>query len=189
MIQTEALRLFRERGYAETTVEQIADAAAISPRTFFRYFPSKEDVVMWDEYDPVALDLIERRAADEPLVEALRAVIRETLAGLLRNNPERLLARVQLMFTVPELRARFVDAQTHGIHDVAQLLRGKNELAADDMSVEVVGSALLAAVFVALDRWQKDQGRSDLLALLDRATDALVAIAHDLAAKSPTAGA
>jgi AcrR family transcriptional regulator len=186
MIQTEALRLFRERGYAETTVEQIADAAAISPRTFFRYFPSKEDVVMWDEYDdPVALDLLEQRPPDEPLVETLLAVIRQTLAGLHQHDPARLLARVQLMYGVPELRARFVEAQTDGIHEVAQLLGRERELPADDLSVAVVGSALLGAVSVALDRWQKDEGRSDLLALLDRATDALGASARDLAAKLP----
>jgi AcrR family transcriptional regulator len=187
MIQTEALRLFAEKGYAETTVEEIADAAAISPRTFFRYFPSKEDVVMWDEYDdPVALDLLEQRPADEPLVETMLAVIRETLGGLHRHDPERLLARVQLMFTVPELRARFLDMQAQGVHDLAQLLRGKCEVAADDLSVQVVGSALFAAVSVALDRWQKDEGKSDPLALLDRATDALAEGVREL--RRPQAG-
>jgi len=49
MIQPEALGLFREQGYENTTVEAIAFAAAISPGTFFRYFPTKEDVVLWDE--------------------------------------------------------------------------------------------------------------------------------------------
>src|SRR5262245_40216445 len=103
MIQGEALRLFAEKGYSQTTVEEIAAAAAISPRTFFRYFPSKEDVVMWDEYDPLALELLEVRPHDEPLAESLRAVIRESLDGLLRNDPERLLRRVGLVVTVPEL--------------------------------------------------------------------------------------
>jgi AcrR family transcriptional regulator len=180
MIQTEALRLFNEKGYAQTTVEEIADAAAISPRTFFRYFPSKEDVVMWDEYDPLALALLDARPEDEPLVETMLAVIRETLGGLNRHDPERLLARVQLMFAVPELRARFFDMQAQGVHDLAQLLRGKREVAADDLSVQVIGSALLAAVSVALDRWHQDEGKSDLLALLDRATDALAEAVREL---------
>src|SRR5262245_29139250 len=114
MIQTEALRLFSEKGYAETTVEDIADAAVISPRTFFRYFPSKEDVVIWDEYDPLARELLEARPDDEPLAESLRAVIRETLGGLYAHDPERLLTRVRLSVTVPDLRARFLDEQTHG---------------------------------------------------------------------------
>ena len=73
MIQTEALRLFDEKGYADTTVEEIADAAAISPRTFFRYFPTKEDVVLWDEFDPVAMDLLESVPDGMPLAETVRA--------------------------------------------------------------------------------------------------------------------
>src|SRR5262245_1131176 len=104
MIQTEALRLFAEKGYSETTVDEIAHAAAISPRTFFRYFPSKEDVVMWDEYDPLALELLQARPDDEPLAESFRAVVRETLGGLLRNDPERLLSRVRLTATVRAAR-------------------------------------------------------------------------------------
>jgi AcrR family transcriptional regulator len=182
MIQTEALRLFSEKGYAETTVEEIADAAAISPRTFFRYFPAKEDVVIWDEYDPLALDLIEARPDGEPLAVAFRAVIRETLAGLLERDPERLLTRVRLSLSEPDLRARFLNEQAHGTELLGQLLSTKRGTPADDLSVRVIGSALLSAVSVALDLWQRDDGRSDLLSLLDRATDALADGARDLQA-------
>jgi AcrR family transcriptional regulator len=173
MIQAEALRLFTAKGYSQTTVEEIADAAAISPRTFFRYFPSKEDVVIWDEYDPLALDLIEERPEDEPLAETFRAVIRETLSGLYRRDPERLRTRVRLALTVPELRARFLDEQTHGIELLVPRLARKRGGGAHELHVRVTGSALLAAVSVALDRWQKGGGKSDPLALLDEATDAL----------------
>jgi AcrR family transcriptional regulator len=171
MIQTEALRLFNEQGYAQTTVEEIADAAAISPRTFFRYFPSKEDVVIWDEYDP--LGLVDARPDNEPLAEMMRSVIRETLGGLYKRDPERLLTRVRLSVAVPELRARLLDAQTHGVELLAPLLARKRGTSADELHLRVVGSALLAAVFVALDLWQKDGGKRDLLGLLDDATAAL----------------
>jgi AcrR family transcriptional regulator len=102
-----------------TTVEEIADAAAISPRTFFRYFPSKEDVVIWDEYDPLAPDLLASRPDDEPLAETFRALLRETLGGLHRRDPARLLARVRLAVTVPEVQARFLDEQTRGLEQFA----------------------------------------------------------------------
>jgi AcrR family transcriptional regulator len=173
MIQTEALRLFTEQGYADTTVEQIADAAAISPRTFFRYFPTKEDVVLWDEYDPLALDLLESRPTDEPLAETFRAVIRDTLGGLYRRDPERLLARVRLSSTVPELRARFLDERTHGVEQLAPLLARHRGAPPDDLQPRVIGASLLSAVIVALDLWQTDDGNGDLLALLDQAIDAL----------------
>jgi len=55
LIQAEALRLFLEKGFEATTIEEIADAAEISPSTFFNYFPSKEDVVFQDELDPLIL--------------------------------------------------------------------------------------------------------------------------------------
>jgi AcrR family transcriptional regulator len=184
MIQAEAMRLFDEKGYGETTVEEIAHAAAISPRTFFRYFPSKEDVVMWDEYDPLAFDLLEARPDDEPLAESFRAVVRETLGGLYRRDPDRLLTRVRLFVTVPELRARYFDEQTRGIEELTRHFAAERG-SADDLTPQVVGSALLAAVAVALDRWQQSDGKADLLELLDRATDALAAGASDLV-RTPT---
>jgi AcrR family transcriptional regulator len=186
MIQTEALRLFAERGYAETTVEEIADAAAISPRTFFRYFPTKEDVVMWDEYDPVALDLLQARPQDEPLAVAFREVIRETLTALYRHDPERLLVRVRLMSAIPDLRARFHDAQASAVEMFTPLLAGKR--ASGDLQVRVVGLSLIGAVTVALDDWQKEDGKSDLLALLDETFDALAEGMSDLRAAGRSAG-
>ena len=54
-IQEHALRLFREQGYDATTVEQIAEAAEVSPSTFFRYFGTKEDVVVYDALDPILI--------------------------------------------------------------------------------------------------------------------------------------
>jgi AcrR family transcriptional regulator len=183
MIQTEALRLFAEKGYPETTVEEIADAAAISPRTFFRYFPSKEDVVIWDEYDPLALDLLTARPKDEPLAETFRAVIRETLGGLYRRDPDRLLTRLRLAYTVPEVRVRFLAEQTHGIEQLSQLaelLDREPRAGVDDLSVRVLGSAMLGAISVALDEWQREGGKPDLLALVDRATEALAAAMREL---------
>jgi AcrR family transcriptional regulator len=174
MIQAEALRLFDQKGYAQTTVDEIADRAAISPRTFFRYFPTKEEVVMWDEYDPLILELLDSRPNDEPVAETLRSVIRETLSGLYESDPERLLVRVRLASIVPELRARFIDEQTHGVELLAPLLARKRGSRVDDLSLQVIGSALLAAVSAALDRWQESDGKTDLLGLLDQATDALV---------------
>ena len=59
-IQTHALRLFREQGYDATTIEQIIEAADVSETTFFRYFPTKEDVVLQDDFDPLIVGLTRR---------------------------------------------------------------------------------------------------------------------------------
>ena len=62
-IREHALRLFREQGYAATTVEQIAAAAEVSPATFFRYFPTKEDVVLQDDFDVITLEALKAQPA------------------------------------------------------------------------------------------------------------------------------
>jgi AcrR family transcriptional regulator len=175
MIQAEAMRLFAEKGYENTTVDEIAFAAAISPRTFFRYFPTKEDVVIWDEYDPVTPDLVDARPDDEPLAETLRAVVYESLGGLYRRDPKELLLRARLLTTVPELRARLRDEQRNGEKQMAALVADRRELSEDELELHVLMSAFGSAINVALEAWVKDDGRSDLLMLLDQALDALAA--------------
>ena len=111
-------------------------------------------------------DLLELRPDDEPLAETFRAVIRESLGGLYRRDPERLLSRVRLMATVPELRSRFLDEQTHGIEQLAPELARKRGARVDELRLRVIGSALLAAVGVALDLWQRDDGKGTCSPLL-----------------------
>src|SRR5512135_2529883 len=75
LIQQEALRLFREQGYSETTVEEIAAAAEVSPSTFFRYFLTKEDVVLYDVLDPILIKAFRAQPAGLSPIRALAAAL------------------------------------------------------------------------------------------------------------------
>src|SRR5215207_163245 len=97
-IQAQALRLFAERGFQATTIEEIAAAAEVAPRTFFRYFPTKEEVVFWSEYRPVLDGFVARRPDDESAVEALRHGIVDALAAVWDQDGERTLERLRLAF-------------------------------------------------------------------------------------------
>src|SRR6201996_4317615 len=74
-IRASALRLFREQGYDATTVEQIAAAAGVSHMTFFRYFPTKEDVALADGYDPLIAGLLAQPRAEGPPPRRIRTVM------------------------------------------------------------------------------------------------------------------
>jgi AcrR family transcriptional regulator len=190
MIQSEALRLFSDQGYAETTVEDIADAAAISPRTFFRYFATKEDVVLWDEYDPQVGALLAARPDDEPVAESFRAIMSETLGGLLRRDSEQLLTKVRLLSSVPELRARFLEMQASLLSstespgfEMAAALAHRHHVP-DERQLRATVGALSAAVTIAIDEWQRDGGTSDLLSLFDQTVDALATGVGELQRRS-----
>ena len=75
-IREHAMRLFQKQAYQATTVEQIAEAAEVSPSTFFRYFPTKEDVVLTDDDDPLILAAFRAQPAELSPVAALRAAMR-----------------------------------------------------------------------------------------------------------------
>jgi AcrR family transcriptional regulator len=172
-IQTEALRLFGARGYDNTTIEQIAEAADISPRTFFRYFPTKEDVVLWDEYDAVIEDLLAQRPDGESPGELMRAITREAIAWQYAHDPDHLLVRHHILFNVPAVRARFVEFARDGIERLIESLPGARR-ESEDLKIHLTALAILDAAYAALDAWQRSDGKENLLILLDQATDALI---------------
>src|SRR6202142_2037697 len=103
-IQDHALRLFHERGYDATTVEQIAEAAEVSPSTFFRYFPTKEDVVAYDALDPLVMAAWRAQPADMKPIAAMRKAMWDVFASMDRTNVEEMMGRGRLLFGQPELR-------------------------------------------------------------------------------------
>ncbi|TDQ04833.1 TetR family transcriptional regulator [Labedaea rhizosphaerae] len=104
-IRDHAMRLFTEQGYAATTVEQIAEAAEVSPSTFFRYFPTKEEVVLADDIDPVAFESFQNQPPEMTPLEALRATLTDVFGNLSEEDWELERHRQVLIASVPELRA------------------------------------------------------------------------------------
>ncbi len=155
-IRQEALRLFHEQGYAATTVEQIAAAAEVSPSTFFRYFPTKEDVVLHDDYDALLLEAFEAQPADLNPIQALRAAMRAVFSEM---SPEELAqerARAALIFVVPELRTRRMDELARTVQMIAAVVavrvgRRANDLAVRTFAGVVMGVGLSTMLAVAED--------------------------------------
>ncbi|MBJ7604215.1 MAG: TetR family transcriptional regulator [Candidatus Dormibacteraeota bacterium] len=105
-IQRHALRLFRDQGYAATTVNQIAEAAEISESTFFRYFPTKEAAALWDDLDPLLLEAFRGQPPDAPPVAAFRAAIRSVFGGLTAAKQSEQLERWLLIQSAPRASVR-----------------------------------------------------------------------------------
>ncbi len=171
-IQDHALRLFVEKGYDATTVEEIAAAAGVSHMTFFRYFPRKEDVVEYDEYDPLLEDLIAARPPDEAPITAVHNALRVGLQQVLSTDREALLIRTRLILDNPVLRSRNLVAQDTTRDLFARALARRGGLAEPDLAATVQASAALGAIAPALTTWAED-GEADLIALIDIAFTAL----------------
>jgi AcrR family transcriptional regulator len=145
-IQRHALRLFRERGYAATTVEQIAEAAEVSPSTFFRYFPTKEDVVLYDPTDLPMFAAFEAEPPDVPPMQAVRNAMRQVFGGLTAEELAGQLERDELIRAVPELRSRMIDTFVDGIGVFSEILGRRVGRPADDIAVRTWVGAFIGAV-------------------------------------------
>ncbi|RFU42674.1 TetR family transcriptional regulator [Actinomadura logoneensis] len=153
-IQQHALRLFESQGYDGTTVEQIAAAAEISPSTFFRYFPTKEDVVISDEYDPVMMDLFRRQPPELPPIEALRRVFDELLPQMLATDQDLLMARLRLTSTVPSVRARMIEATRSGTQGaLKEVIAERAGRRPDDLDADALAWAVTGVLMSAMYAW------------------------------------
>jgi AcrR family transcriptional regulator len=172
-IQEHALRLFREHGYEATTVEQIAEAAEVSPSTFFRYFPTKEDTVLSDEYDPIMVTLLRAQPPELSPVAALRAGLFEIVGAFMAADQRQIIERSRLILSVPTLRSRRAEQLRQTQCMLAEALAERAGRPADDFEIEAFTAALLAVWEVTITRWVESDGEGDLLPLLDRSFEYL----------------
>jgi AcrR family transcriptional regulator len=150
-LREHALRLFREQGYAATTVEQIAAAAEVSPSTFFRYFATKEDVVIQDDFDTRIIEALERQPPQTGAVAAFRAALREAVGSLTGAEWAQLRETSVLQTTVPEIRARMFDDMNRLIELMAGALAKRVGREPGDLAVRTfVGAVFGVMMAVAL---------------------------------------
>jgi AcrR family transcriptional regulator len=170
-IQAAGLQLFATRGYDATTCEQIAAAAEVSPATFFRYFPTKEDVVLSDDYDDLILASLHDRPAGESPVQAVRRSLAAALEAVYAADAEVIRERLRLVLSVPALRARLYEQQRATETLLARELASRMDAAAGDLEVRAVAAAIVATAAVGVEEWAEHGGH--LPAVVGRALAAL----------------
>jgi len=158
-------------------VEQIAAAAEVSPSTFFRYFPTKEDVAVYDALDPVLLAVFEHQPPELSPLRALRTAIRQVLNSMPAQEADRQRQRARLLYTIPELRTRMMEQMLKSLDQVRVVVARRTGRRPDDPGVRafvgaVIGASLMVASPAHADRPEDFVAAlDDVLAQLDAGLD------------------
>jgi AcrR family transcriptional regulator len=145
-IQRHALTLFAEHGYRETTVEQIAEAAEVSPSTFFRYFKTKEDAVLSEFIDSRVIDLVRTAPRELGPVAALRYAMTNMWQSMTTAEFELELKRNQLIATVPELQRGMLEEIVRPMRLLAGAFAARLGRPVDDERIRVYAGAVVGAM-------------------------------------------
>jgi AcrR family transcriptional regulator len=156
-----ALELFTEQGYDQTTVEEIVDRVEISMSTFYRFFPSKSDLIL-ELHHIGSRDLVRvvaERPPEESLAQALEAALAQQQEELEQDLPA-LRHFEELLAKNPELRGRLL-ADQYSLRDaMAEAIAPRLGARPADLRCQVVAIAILATTHVALELWSADSADS-----------------------------
>ncbi|MDP4510108.1 TetR/AcrR family transcriptional regulator [Nonomuraea turcica] len=151
-----AVQLFTEQGYEQTTGAQIAAAADVSTKTFFNYFPSKEDVLFADveQFYGLALEVIADRAPDDTVAQVLRRTYHRVIANYLSQGPwagDPKLKEVykRLLATVPAVQAKALHVMFDSQRRIADALLKAFPDRLDPISAAAATGAFMGAVQAA----------------------------------------
>src|SRR5215467_13684278 len=168
-LEQAAFGLFAENGFEQTTVDDIAAAAGIGRRTFFRYFPSKNDIP-WGAFE-LELERMRVRLKACPPEVPLMDAIRVALIDFNHVEPAQVplhRRRMELILRVPTLLAHSTLRFTAWREVVAEFVAERTGRRPDDLAPQAIAHAVLGVAIAAYEHWLDDPG-SDLGALLDDA--------------------
>jgi TetR/AcrR family transcriptional regulator, regulator of mycofactocin system len=174
-LQMIALRMFAERGFDATTIEQIAAEAGVSERTFFRYFTTKASV-LWSEFETEVETIRSTLAAvpDEvPMMDAIRRAVVAANHYRAEDVPE-MRMRMNLVATVPALSSSAAEHYAAWEEAISEFAGRRLDQPADSLYPLAVGRAVLAVCRAAYDRWAA-RADTDLTVYLDLTLRALAA--------------
>ena len=168
LIQKEAIRLFLERGFEATTIEEIAEAAEISPSTFFNYFPTKEEVVLQDELDPLILAAFNAQPEGTHPIRALRDSMKTVFGQLTAEQDNVMRQRISLMSSTPALRSAMLTQFADLVDQIAELIAGRVGREPTDFAIRNLAGALLGVMMSAL-LIAASNPNADMIDVADRA--------------------
>lgn len=168
------LRLFAERGFDVTTVEDITEAVDVSPRTFFRYFDSKEEVVLPEKSE--ILGRLRQALAERPPDEPPGAMVREALlafsSAFTQDELEIVLLRARLLATERSVLARSLERQTVWEDVIAQAIAARLRVdPKTHLRTRVMATTAVAAVRAAFFVWVSGRLSRDFRDLVAEALD------------------
>lgn len=168
-IRHEAMRLFREQGYANTTIEQIAEAADVSPRTFYRYFGVKEAVLLSDDHVPPIVEAFAAAPRDLSIVAAYRHAVAEVFGALSDEEREDAVAGQKMMYELPEARGLLYGEYVRLIDLVADALHRRLVQPTDELERRVIAGAIVGVLIAASHNTPlPEDGLLSALEVLDR---------------------
>lgn len=165
-LTTAALELFRTKGYDATTVDEIADAADVSPRTFFHHFATKEEVLFGghEERRRELISTLEDRLETEPVWKATCSAMM-TVVDAFETDPVFFRERASLYGREPGLRAAVLSINDRLVNDMAEVLAAKLRCRPGDLTPRLIATLANGAMRSAIDSWVSSRTGADLRAM------------------------
>lgn len=167
-VQEVAVAAFTGRGFDPVTIEQIAAEAEVAPVSVYRWFGTKEGIVLWDEYDPPLFETIAANLIEHPPLTAIRLALLAELDRIYDTDRALVLARSKLIFATPPVMAASL-MQTRLMADGLATLFDGAEPEVDPYHHRVLATAIVAALTEAIAEWTRLDGEPLLSNLIDRA--------------------